>query len=390
MSLEKKMKVVVLGSTGSIGVQTLDVIDKHRDRFELLGIAARDEVSLMLEQARKYKPTVIAVGDASCYKEMKNSAATDAVVLSGLEGLCELAAWPAADIAVIAVSGAIGITPTLSALKAGKRVALANKETLVAAGDIVMEQAQQYKSALIPVDSEHSAIFQCIKGEERYLKRIWLTASGGPFKDWEKKQLEGVTVERALQHPTWAMGPKITVDSATLMNKGLEVIEAHHLFGINYDRINVVVQRESIIHSLVEFLDGSFLGHLGSHDMRIPIQYALTYPQRLASSAAELDLTLLGALHFEAPDLLRFPALGLAFQAGQTGGTMPAVLNAANEVAVNKFLSREIGFTQIAILVEKVMEAHDLVSKPDLDCILRADTWARQRSQDLSKLLVRS
>lgn len=385
MSSEQKMKVVVLGSTGSIGMQTLDVIEKHGDRFELLGIAARDEVSLLAEQAGKYKPSVIAVGDTDSYQEMKQSA--DTMVLSGLEGLCELSAWPAADIVVIAVSGAIGIQPTLAALKAGKRVALANKETLVAAGDIVMEQARHYESDLIPVDSEHSAVFQCIKGEARYLKRIWLTASGGPFKDWEKKQLEGVTVEMALQHPTWVMGPKITVDSATLMNKGLEVIEAHHLFGINYDRINVVVQRESIIHSLVEFLDGSFLGHLGSHDMRIPIQYALTYPQRLASSAAELDLTLLGALHFEAPDLLRFPALGLAFQAGQTGGTMPAVLNAANEVAVNKFLNREIGFTEIAILVEKVMEAHDSVKNPDLDCIMQADSWARQRSQEISKLL---
>jgi 1-deoxy-D-xylulose-5-phosphate reductoisomerase len=199
--------------------------------------------------------------------------------------------------------------------------------------------------------------------------------------------LDRVTVEMALQHPTWVMGPKITVDSATLMNKGLEVIEAHHLFGINYDRINVVVQRESIIHSLAEFVDGSFLAHLGSHDMRIPIQYALSYPERMVSPAADLDLTLLGALHFEAPDILRFPALGLAYQAGQTGGTMPAVLNAANEVAVNKFLKGEIPFTGIAILVERVMEVHDLVKNPNLESILQADSWARQRSHELSKLL---
>jgi 1-deoxy-D-xylulose-5-phosphate reductoisomerase len=316
MSLEKK-KVVVLGSTGSIGRQTLDVIDKQKERFELLGIAARDEVELLAEQARQHQVNVIAVGDALAYKEMRQEAAVGTTVLSGLEGLCQLAAWPTADLVVIALSGAIGIEPTLAALKAGKRVALANKETLVAAGDIVMEQARQYEAELIPVDSEHSAVFQCIKGEERYLKRIWLTASGGPFKDWEQSRLDRVTVEMALQHPTWVMGPKITVDSATLMNKGLEVIEAHHLFGINYDRINVVVQRESIIHSLAEFVDGSFLAHLGSHDMRIPIQYALSYPERMVSPAADLDLTLLGALHFEAPDILRFPALGLAYQAGQ-------------------------------------------------------------------------
>lgn len=387
MSSEQKKKVVVLGCTGSIGLQTLDVIEKHRDRFKLLGIAARDEVKVLAEQSLKYEPSVIAVGDASAYGEMKDRSRADCLVLSGLEGLCELASWPEADIVVIALSGAIGIKPTLAALRAGKRVALANKETLVAAGDIVMEEARQYQSALIPVDSEHSAIFQCLAGEERYLKRIWLTASGGPFKDLEKHQLAGVTVEMALQHPTWVMGAKITIDSATLMNKGLEVIEAHHLFGINYDRINVVVQRESIIHSLVELVDGSFLSHLGSHDMRIPIQYALTYPQRLVSAAAELDLTRLGALHFEAPDLLRFPALSLAYQAGQRGGTMPVVLNAANEVAVNKFLHRKIAFTDIAILVEKVMENHKLVKNPDLDCIFQADTWARQRSRELSKFL---
>jgi 1-deoxy-D-xylulose-5-phosphate reductoisomerase len=209
----------------------LDVIDKQKERFDLLGIAARDEVELLAEQARQHKVSVIAVGDALAYKEMRQEAAVGTMVLSGLEGLCQLAAWPTADLVVIALSGAIGIEPTLAALKAGKRVALANKETLVAAGDIVMEQARQYEAELIPVDSEHSAVFQCIKGEERYLKRIWLTASGGPFKDWEQSRLNGVTVEMALQHPTWVMGPKITVDSATLMNKGLEVIEAHHLFG---------------------------------------------------------------------------------------------------------------------------------------------------------------
>ncbi len=387
MTPKQKMNVVILGSTGSIGLQTLDVIDRHSDRFNLLGIAARDEVSLLADQIQKYRPVLAAMGDAAYYQELKSRSAQGCIILSGLEGLCELASWPEADVIVVAVSGAIGIKPTIAAITAGKRVALANKETLVAAGDIVMEKSRKYNAALVPVDSEHSAIFQCLRGESRHLKRIWLTASGGPFKDLDQKQLDSVTVAMALKHPNWIMGPKITIDSATLMNKGLEVIEAHHLFGTNYDKINVVVQRESIIHSMVELVDGSFLAHLGSHDMRIPIQYALTYPERLDSSAAELDFTELSALHFEQPDTVKFPALALAYQAGQTGGTMPAVLNAANEVAVNKFLIGKISFTSIPLLVQEVMECHTPISHPDLDSIMQVDAWARQISRELSQRL---
>ncbi|KUG03628.1 1-deoxy-d-xylulose 5-phosphate reductoisomerase [hydrocarbon metagenome] len=383
MTVYRKKNVVILGSTGSIGLQTLDVIEKHAGMFNLLGIAAKNEVPVLAEQIQRYRPAAVAVGDTSSYKELCSRIGKNCTVLSGLDGLCELAAWPEADIVVIAVSGAIGIKPTLAAIQSGKRVALANKETLVAAGDIVMQEARDNNAAILPVDSEHSAVFQCLQGESQHLKKIWLTASGGPFKDYEKTQLDSVTVEMALKHPNWIMGPKITIDSATLMNKGLEVIEAHHLFGINYDKIDVVVQKESIIHSLVELLDGSFLAHMGSHDMRIPIQYALTYPDRVVSSAPELDLKLLGALHFESPDMEKFPALALAYRAGRIGGTMPAVLNAANEIAVNRFLTREKSFTDIPGMVEKVMERHDPVQHPDLDGILQADEWARRICREL-------
>ncbi len=377
MTICRKKNVVILGSTGSIGLQTLDVIEKHTGMFNLLGIAAKDEVAVLAEQIQRYHPAVAAVGDTSSYQELCSRTGKDCTVLSGLDGLCELAAWPEADIVVIAVSGAIGIKPTLAAIQSGKRVALANKETLVAAGDIVMQEARDNNVAILPVDSEHSAVFQCLQGENKHLKKIWLTASGGPFKDLDRIQLDSVTVEMALKHPNWIMGPKITIDSATLMNKGLEVIEAHHLFGINYDKIDVVVQKESIIHSMVELVDGSFLAHLGSHDMRIPIQYALTYPERVVSSAPELDPKLLGALHFESADMEKFPALNLAYRAGRIGGTMPAVLNAANEIAVNRFLTREIAFTSIPWLAEQVMELHEPVNQPDLDSILQADKWAR-------------
>ncbi len=383
MTACRKKNVVILGSTGSIGLQTLDVIEKHAEMFNLLGIAAKNEVSILADQIQRYHPAAAAVGDTSSYQELRSRTGKDCAVLSGLDGLCEIASWPEADIIVIAVSGAIGIKPTLSAIQSGKRVALANKETLVAAGDIVMKNARDNNAEILPVDSEHSAVFQCLQGESKHLKKIWLTASGGPFKDLDKIQLDNVTVEMALKHPNWIMGPKITIDSATLMNKGLEVMEAHHLFGINYDKIDVVVQRESIIHSMIELVDGSFLAHLGSHDMRIPIQYALTFPDRVVSSAPTLDFAALGALHFERPDMEKFPALALAYRAGQMGGTMPAVLNAANEIAVNRFLTREIAFTAIPLLVEKVMERHDMVNDPDLDSILQADQWARRMCQEL-------
>jgi len=377
------INIVILGSTGSIGLQALDVIARHNERFRVVGLAARNEVDVLKEQAEQFKPEVIAVGDDSAYPALKNIIAGNVELLSGIEGLSAIAAWPDADIILIAVSGAIGILPTMSAIKAKKQVALANKETLVTAGDLVMKEIKNNNINLIPVDSEHSAIFQCLAGEKDNLKKIWLTASGGPFRDFTLQELELVNVEMALCHPNWSMGPKITIDSATLMNKGLEVIEAHHLFGVDYNDIGVLIHPQSIVHSMVELVDGAFLAHLGAADMRIPIQYAFTYPDRLPSSAQYLDFTKLAALKFQAPDIKRFPALELAYKAGRTGGTMPAVLNAANEIAVQYFLGGKIGFTLIPRLVEQVMNRHDTISEPNLEEILSVDKWARILTEDI-------
>ncbi len=387
MSCDGKIGVVVLGSTGSIGRQALDVIERHRDRFRLVGIAAYNETALLCEQARRCQPLAVNVHEDKAYKALQQQLNGGIRLSQGMQGLCELAAHPQADVVLVAVSGAIGIEPTLTAIAAGKRVALANKETLVAAGDLVMRRVEDEGILLLPVDSEHSAIFQCLAREREHLHKIWLTASGGPFRSYSPMQLENVTVAMTLKHPTWMMGPKITVDSATLMNKGLEVIEAHHLFAADYDHIEVVVHRESIVHSLVEFVDGSFLAHLGPHDMRIPIQYALTYPQRQESPVQRLDLCSLGELHFEKPDRLRFPALDLAYQAGKTGGTMPAVMNAANEVAVSAFLDEGLSFNSIVTAVAEVMERHLPLPADDLDTILDADHWARREAQNIIQQL---
>ncbi|HWP98621.1 MAG TPA: 1-deoxy-D-xylulose-5-phosphate reductoisomerase [Syntrophomonadaceae bacterium] len=376
------MKVVILGSTGSIGKQALDVIDRNPQAFKVVGLAAQ-EVDQLAAQAEKYKPLAIAVGDEERYSELKERTGRQSRVLAGVSGLSELAALPEADTVLVAVSGAVGILPTLAAVQAGKRVALANKETLVAAGDLVMEMVKEKGVLLIPVDSEHSAVFQCLAGETDNLEKVWLTASGGPFREYSREQLEHVTVDMALRHPNWAMGPKITVDSATMMNKGLEVIEAHHLFAVDYKRIQVLIQKESIIHSMVELRDGAFLAHMGVPDMRIPIQYALTYPERWISPAKCLDFTQLQAIHFDRPDLERFPCLGLAYQAGSMGGTMPAVLNAANETAVEAFLQGRIPFTRIAVLVEQVMSRHQVITHPNLETILDADAMARQTCSSL-------
>ncbi|MGI5921727.1 MAG: 1-deoxy-D-xylulose-5-phosphate reductoisomerase [Syntrophomonadaceae bacterium] len=377
--------IVILGSTGSIGQQALQVVDKHPDKFRVIGLAAKDEVRALSDQIERYRPKIVSVQDTSAYRELQQTVTYPVQIVAGLEGMCEVAALDAADIIIVAVSGSIGIQPTLAAIHKSKRIALANKETLVAAGDIVMNAAKQARATIIPVDSEHSAIFQCLAGEEKSLKKIWLTASGGPFRELPAEELAHVTVDMALKHPNWKMGPKITIDSATLMNKGLEVIEAHHLFAANYDDIEVLVQPESVIHSMVELVDGSFLGHLGAADMRIPIQYALTYPERMASPAQPLDFTRLGCIHFQKPDEKRFPALNLAYAAGRMGGTMPAVMNAANEVAVNGFLSGKINFVQITQLVEEVMGKHNIINQPDLEMILFADGWARDICSDIMK-----
>jgi 1-deoxy-D-xylulose-5-phosphate reductoisomerase len=355
----------------------------HPDKFRVVGLAARDEVDVLLRQVEKYQPLAVALGEEKYYGQLKMKLSDQVRLLVGTEGMCELASLEDVDTVLVAVSGAVGIRPTLAAIKKSRRIALANKETLVAAGDLVMNLAQKMGSMIIPVDSEHSAIFQCLAGESKFLHNLWLTASGGPFRDFDQEQMENVTLDMALQHPNWKMGPKITIDCATLMNKGLEVIEAHHLFAVDYDHIQVLVQKESVIHSMVELVDGSFLGHLGVADMRIPIQYALTYPARFASPADHLDFSQLGCIHFQKPDTSKFPLLRIAYEAGREGGTMPAVMNAANEVAVKHFLNRDIAFMDITALVEKVMARHDLIYHPVLEDILLADAWAREFCQSL-------
>jgi 1-deoxy-D-xylulose-5-phosphate reductoisomerase len=381
MADNEKTKVVILGSTGSIGIQALQVIDLHRDKFQVIGLAAKDELNSIKEQIIKYSPSAVSVDDRKTYDLLKNSVGGHTKLLFGLDGLNQLASLDEADIVIIALSGAIGILPTLAAIKTRKRIALANKETLVAAGEIVMQMAALNNVEIIPVDSEHSAVFQCLGGNEKAVKNIWLTASGGPFKDSSYEELKQVTVEKALKHPNWSMGPKITIDSATMMNKGLEVIEAHHLFKTDYQQIKVVIQKESIIHSMVEFKDGSFLAHLGTADMRIPIQYALSYPERYHSPASHLDPLSLGNISFDKPDYRKFPALALAYHAGKTGGTLPAVMNAANEVAVHSFLEHRLSFTAIPAIVEKVMSKHENMDASSIDNILQADKWAREISE---------
>lgn len=372
-----RQKVVIIGSTGSIGEQALEVIAYHSDKFQVVGLAAGSNWQRLAEQALRFGVKKVAVGDKALYPNIK-TAVSGLELWAGEEGLCYLAGLEEAQTVIVSVTGAVGILPTLAAIRAGKKVALANKETLVAGGEVVTKLARQYNAAIIPVDSEHSAIFQCLRNEGRFLRKLWLTASGGPFRDFTPEELGKVTPEMALHHPNWSMGKKITVDSATLMNKGLEVIEAHHLFSVGYDDIQVLVHRQSIVHSMVEFIDGSFLAHLGVPDMRIPIQYALSYPDRWPSPALSLDWASCQTLQFEPPDTKRFPALELAYEAGRIGGTMPAVLNAANEEAVYSFLDGQIRFVQIAELVAEVMGRHGVVLEPDLESVLEADAWARE------------
>lgn len=383
MTSEQKINLVILGSTGSIGEQALEIVDLFPEKYNILALSAHQNFTRFSEQLNKYKPPYAAIADNSQYKLLRESTSAETEVLSGSDSLQYLASLSEADIILQAISGAAGIAPTIAAVKTGKRIALANKESLVAAGDIIMKMAEDYAAEIIPVDSEHSAIFQCLKNEDKYVDCLWLTASGGPFKDYSQEQLDNVTPEMALKHPNWKMGAKITVDSATMMNKGLEVIEAHHLFNQPYDKIKVIIQKESIIHSMVEFVDGSFIAHLGAADMRIPIQYAFTYPQRSHSLAKHLDFYDLNSLSFAQPDLEKFPSLGLAYAAGKQGGTMPAVLNAANEAAVKGFLEGKIKFKTIPDLVARVMDKHPGVGNPGIEDILAADNWARDYSRHI-------
>ncbi len=370
----------MLGSTGSVGINTLKVIESLRDRFRVLGLAARKNIDLLEKQIREFHPEVVALVDEKSARELRGRFKSMRVT-SGQEGVNEVARLKEADLVVSAIVGASGLIPTLEAIKAKKRIALANKETLVMAGETVMQEAHRRGVEILPIDSEHSAIFQCLKKEEKKkVSRIILTASGGPFLGFSLSRLKSVTPQEALRHPTWEMGKKITIDSATLMNKGLEVIAAHHLFGVDIDQIEVVIHREAIVHSLVEFIDGTMLAHLGAPDMRLPIQYALSYPERLPISLKRLDLTRIRRLTFQRPDTRKFPCLGLAYEAARIGGTAPAVLNATNEVAISLFLKEEMGFMEIPKTIEKVLNRHKPIKNPTLSEILKADAWAREEA----------
>jgi 1-deoxy-D-xylulose-5-phosphate reductoisomerase len=373
--------LAILGSTGSIGRQTLEVVRSLRPRFRVVALAAGHNVTLLEEQAREFSPQLLWADREADYLHQKTASGIIAARWTPME---EMAAHPDVDIVVVATAGKAGLLPTLAAARAGKTVALANKEVLVMAGHLVVAEARRHEADLRPVDSEHSAIWQCLWGEDRKnIARIILTGSGGAFRDRPLDELERVTPEQALRHPTWQMGHKITVDSATLLNKGLEAIEAHWLFEVPFDKIEVVLHRESIIHSLVEFCDGSIKAQLGMPDMRLPIQCALTYPQRLPTDRPKrLDLGRLGSLGFSQPDLRRFPCLSLALEAGRRGGVFPAVMAAADEVAVEHFLAGHITFLDIAKVIEATLSAHPGVSDPSLEEVLAADTWARQWAED--------
>ena len=374
--------VVLLGSTGSIGTSTIKVADDLPDQIRLIALAAGNNVDLLLEQTRKHKPVAVSINDPAKAGELRNILGATTEVFCGNEGLIKLATLPAADIVLIAIVGTAGLQPALAAIRAGKDIAIASKEILVMAGETVMSEARKYGVRVLAVDSEHSAIFQCLDGKPSHsVRKMWLTASGGPFRKTPKADFASITVEQALKHPSWVMGKKITIDSATLFNKALEMIEARWLFDIEMARVGVVVHPQSVVHSMVEFVDGSMLAQLSTPDMCLPIQYALTYPERAASDRVQTSLAKLGSLTFEEPDVDRFPALELARRAGEIGGTLPAVLNAANEVAVEGFVNRKLNFVQITDTVRRTMDAHKVVAHPTLDEILESDAWARQEAR---------
>lgn len=377
--------ISILGCTGSIGVSTLDVVRRFPSRFRVRALACRSNVKLLERQVRQFEPEMVAVGDKKIAETLKKMLGKSGVkILHGEEGMVRAASMSGVDMVVVAIVGAAGLVPTMAAIEAGKDVALANKETLVCAGSLVMAAVKRNGIKLLPVDSEHSAIFQSLKGHRKKdLARLTLTASGGPFQGKSLEELARVRPADALKHPNWEMGRKITIDSSTLMNKGLEVIEAKWLFGVELDRISVLIHRESIVHSMVEFVDGSVIAQLGVPDMRVPISYALGYPGRLQKDMPGLDLARVGTLSFGEPDLIRFPCLSYAFDALKAGGTMPAVLNAANEVAVQAFLDGKIGYMDIPALVKGAMAAHAPTEPMDVEDVLRADRWARKKARKL-------
>ncbi len=375
--------LTILGSTGSIGLSTLDVVRQHPEKFSISCLAAGQDVTVLAEQIKEFMPDAVSVKDAESAKKLEALLEDyKPEIFYGVEGASTIASADGSDMVVSAIVGAAGLVPTVNAIKAGKHIALANKETLVVAGQLVSDLVKKHNVRLLPVDSEHSAIFQSLEGHRTEdVERIILTASGGPFRNTSAEELKNVKLEQALKHPQWSMGAKITIDSATMMNKGLEVIEAHWLFNMPAEKIGVVVHPQSIIHSMVEYIDGCVIAQLGSPDMRAPIAYALSYPERCESGIQKLDLIKIGTLTFEEPDMVRFPALSLAFDALKAGRTYPAVLNAANEIAVAAFLDKKIGFTDIAATVNKTMQAHQAYTPVELDEYLQADRWARETAQ---------
>ncbi len=384
----------LLGSTGSIGTQTLDIVAQYPDQFRIVGMAAGRNITLFAQQIRQFKPQIVALQDETLLADLKAAIADvqpQPIILAGQAGIVEVAKYGDAEVVVTGIVGCAGLLPTMAAIEANKDIALANKETLIAGGPVVLPLVKKHGVKLLPADSEHSAIFQCLQGvPDRGIRRILLTASGGSFRDMPIEELANVTVASALKHPNWSMGRKITIDSATLMNKGLEVIEAHYLFGMDYDQIDIVIHPQSIIHSLIELQDTSVLAQLGWADMRLPLLYALSYPDRLPTDWEPLDLVKAGNLTFREPDHVKYPCMGLAYAAGRAGGCLPAVLNAANEEAVALFLDEKIKFLDIPKLIEKTCDRFDSqnVKNPNLDDILEADAWGRRSVIELASSVV--
>ena len=375
-------RVILLGSSGSIGESTCKVARALPDKMKIVGLGVAKSTERLLEQAKEFGVKALAVSDPQAAEKVKSKLPAGAKFFPGAEGLARMVEETDADMVLVAIVGTAGLAPALAALRSGKDLAVASKEILVLAGSAVMAEAKKRKRQVLPVDSEHNAIFQCLQGaNEKEVRKVILTASGGPFRQSRAAELEKVSVAKALKHPTWSMGKKITIDSATMFNKGLEMIEAHWLFGLPMKQVEVVVHPQSIVHSMVEFIDGSVLAQLSVTDMCFPIQYAVTFPERMPSGLPPLDLAKLGSLTFEAPDEKRFPALRLAREAGEAGGTLPGVFNAANEVAVEAFLAEQISFPRIWGMVEEVMQKHTTLSSPDLDAIIEADRWARSEAK---------
>jgi 1-deoxy-D-xylulose-5-phosphate reductoisomerase len=384
-------KITILGSTGSIGCSALDVIGKNPERFQVVALSAGKNIKLLKQQIEKFQPKVVAVStkeSALNLREALNSKSRVKIFYDE-EGLKEIASFPSADIVISAISGSAGLMPTLAAIEAGKDIALANKETMVMAGEIVTKRAIKKRVKIVPVDSEHSAIFQCLQGNKRQnLRRIILTASGGPFLNFTRNELKKVSLNQTLRHPNWKMGKKITIDSASMMNKGLEVIEAKWLFNIDISDIDVLIHPQSMVHSLVEFIDGAFLAQMGIPDMKIPIAYALTYPERIINDLPTLNIVKTGNLEFSNPDIKKFPCLGLAYAAGLCGGTAPVVLNAADEVAVSAFIKKKIRFIDLPKIIEKILVLHNSINNPSLDDILQVDLWARIETKEIIERII--